>query len=90
MNFNKQIIERRKISPAKGIWNPPNDWNPESKFHLQEIWNPEQEIQNSPRRGILTPRSQILDYLTSDERLASTASFSNILFLTVKSCFKTS
>ena len=22
MNFNKQIIERRKISPAKGIWNP--------------------------------------------------------------------
>ena len=26
---------------AKGIRNPVNDWNPESKFHLQEICNPE-------------------------------------------------
>ena len=28
-----------------GIWNPTNDWNPESKFHQQRLefstWNPE-------------------------------------------------
>ena len=36
---------------ALGIQNPANDWNPESKFHWQGIWNPESKA--------------VLDYLTS-------------------------
>ena len=31
---------------AKGIRNPTNDWNPESRFHWQRIHNPERGIQN--------------------------------------------
>ena len=29
---------------SEGIWNPTNDWNPESKFHWQTIRNPEPGI----------------------------------------------
>ena len=44
----------RNAAQAQGIWNPTNDWNPESKFHSQpgdKDWNPVTEIRN-PRRGI--------------------------------------
>ena len=41
--------------PAYSSRNPANVWNPESKFHLQGIWNPVPGIRN-PWRGIQNPR----------------------------------
>ena len=39
------ILEFGIQNTAPGIWNPTNEWNPESKFHWQRlestVWNPE-------------------------------------------------
>ena len=55
-----------------GLWdpeyssrNPANDWNPESKFHLQRLRNQLFGIQN-PWRGIQNPR---LSWIPTEEKI---------------------
>ena len=42
---------------GRGIRNPTNDWNPESKFHLQRLesctWNPESKARNPEFKTVL-------------------------------------
>ena len=42
---------------GRGIRNPTNDWNPESKFHLQRLesstWNPESTARNPESKTVL-------------------------------------
>ena len=66
MNFDKQIIERLKISPAKGTWNPSNSEPRTGNPEQSTAWNPESKT--------------VSDYLTSDERLASTAYYQTYCF----------
>ena len=46
-----EILDLGIRNSAQEVRNPANDWNPESKFHWQGIWNSIPGIKN-PQRGI--------------------------------------
>ena len=51
------ILGFRIGNTAQGIRNPTNDWNPQSKFHLQWLesstWNPESTVWNPESKTVL-------------------------------------
>ena len=72
-------LSRAKIwaNPASRVADPTNDWNPESKFHLQKLessswnpkstaWNPESKtVLDSLIRGIITCEWQSLRFVSN-------------------------
>ena len=54
-NLESWVLEFGFRNTVQGLWNPINDWNPESKFYRQRIRNPVPGVRN-PRREIQNPR----------------------------------
>ena len=74
--WNSESLGYGILNTAQGIWNPPNDWNPEFKFHCQGI-RLGRHMNNFSRRFCILPLLNISERSPSESDDGSAESHDN-------------